>query len=121
MVVGVFVWHGRIVDLTLLPALNAISTQQAAPTKAKVKEVDHFLNYMATYPNNAVSYHASNMILHIHSDAACMVLQEAQLHAGGYFYLSSFPHKTEDIPLNGAIYNECSNIRNVMGLAVDAE
>eukprot|EP00957_Ditylum_brightwellii_P064176 4869357-Ditylum_brightwellii.AAC.1 len=84
--------------------------------------MDHFLNYMATYPNAVVRFHASDMILHIHSDAAYMVLPEARSRAGGYFYLSSKPEKdTDNIPLNSAVHNECSTIRNVMGLAAEAE
>eukprot|EP00957_Ditylum_brightwellii_P024354 1837601-Ditylum_brightwellii.AAC.1 len=74
---GLFLWYRRIVDLTLLPALNAISSQQAAPSEETVKKLDHFLDYMATYPNAAVCFHASNMILHIHSNAAYIVLPEA--------------------------------------------
>eukprot|EP00957_Ditylum_brightwellii_P045026 3415788-Ditylum_brightwellii.AAC.1 len=74
--VGIFLWYGQIVDLTLLPALNAILAQQSAPTEQTVKELDHFFNYMWTYPNAAVRFHASNMILHIHSDVAYMVLLE---------------------------------------------
>jgi len=78
---------------------------------------------MATYPNAAVRFHASNMILHVHSNAVYMALPEAQSHAGGYFYLSSKPNKTNSnkIPLNGAIRNKCSTICNVMGPAAEAE
>eukprot|EP00957_Ditylum_brightwellii_P165029 12564374-Ditylum_brightwellii.AAC.2 len=77
---------------------------------------------MATYPDAVVRFHASDMILHIHSDAAYMVLPEACLRAGGYFYLlSKHDKKTTSIPLNGAIHNECSTIQNVMGSAVEAE
>eukprot|EP00957_Ditylum_brightwellii_P131528 10031960-Ditylum_brightwellii.AAC.1 len=62
------------------------------------------------------------MILHIHSDAAYMVLPEARSCAGGYFYLSAKPVKTnDDIPLNGAVHSECSTICNVMGSAAEAE
>eukprot|EP00957_Ditylum_brightwellii_P058664 4449091-Ditylum_brightwellii.AAC.1 len=63
------------------------------------------------------------MILHIHSNAAYMVLPEARSHAGEYFYLSSKPNKNNstNIPLNGAMHNECSIIHNVMGLAAEAE
>eukprot|EP00957_Ditylum_brightwellii_P114585 8737087-Ditylum_brightwellii.AAC.1 len=73
--------------------------------------MDQFLNYMATYPDAVVRFHASNMILHIYSDAAYMVLHEARSCAGGYFYLSSKPDKkTTSIPLNGAIHSKCSTI-----------
>eukprot|EP00957_Ditylum_brightwellii_P027457 2075572-Ditylum_brightwellii.AAC.1 len=77
---------------------------------------------MATYPDAVVRFHASDMILHIHSDAAYMVLPGARSRAGGYFYLSTKPDKkTTSIPLNGAIHNKCSTIRNVMGSAAEAE
>eukprot|EP00957_Ditylum_brightwellii_P045572 3455636-Ditylum_brightwellii.AAC.1 len=52
--VGIFLWYRRIVDLTLLPALNIISSKQEAPTEETVKELDHFLDCMATYPNAAI-------------------------------------------------------------------
>eukprot|EP00957_Ditylum_brightwellii_P125297 9550342-Ditylum_brightwellii.AAC.1 len=83
--VGMFLWYGRTVDLTLLPALNAISAQQSKPTVQTVHELDHSLNYMWTYPNATVRFYASDMILHIHSDAAYMVLPEACSRAGRYF------------------------------------
>eukprot|EP00957_Ditylum_brightwellii_P115739 8829056-Ditylum_brightwellii.AAC.1 len=52
-----------------------------------------------------------------------MVLPKAQFCAGGYFYLSSKPNKniSTEIPLNGAVQNECSMIYNIMELAVEAE
>eukprot|EP00957_Ditylum_brightwellii_P199179 15183147-Ditylum_brightwellii.AAC.1 len=58
-----------------------------------VKEINHFLDYMATYPNTAIRFHTSVMVLHIHIDAVYMVLPEARLHTGGYFYLSAKPNK----------------------------
>eukprot|EP00957_Ditylum_brightwellii_P042129 3190569-Ditylum_brightwellii.AAC.1 len=107
----------------LLPALNAIAFQQSAPTEATLKETDHLLDYLATYPNATVCFHASDMILYIHSNAAYMVLPEARSRAGGYFYLSNNPatKNLADVPTNGAIHNKCSTIRNVMGSAAEAE
>eukprot|EP00957_Ditylum_brightwellii_P197593 15053736-Ditylum_brightwellii.AAC.1 len=63
------------------------------------------------------------MILYIHSDAAYMVLPEARSRAGEYFYLSNKPatKNLANVPTNRAIHNECSTIRNVMGLAAEAE
>eukprot|EP00957_Ditylum_brightwellii_P083734 6364394-Ditylum_brightwellii.AAC.1 len=110
-------------DLMLLPALNAIASQQSAPMEATLKEMDHLLNYLATYPNTTVSFHESNIILYIHSDAAYMVLPEARSCVGGYFYLSNKPATKNlvNVPNNGAIHNECSTVRNVMGSAAEAE
>eukprot|EP00957_Ditylum_brightwellii_P096430 7344296-Ditylum_brightwellii.AAC.1 len=117
---GIFLWYGQIIDLMLLPALNAISAQQVEPTVQMVKELDHFLNFMWTYPNTVVHFHTSNMSLHIHSNAAYMVLPEAHSRVRGYFYLSSTLTPTNNVPLNSAIHNECSSIRNVMGSAAEA-
>eukprot|EP00957_Ditylum_brightwellii_P074843 5687919-Ditylum_brightwellii.AAC.2 len=63
------------------------------------------------------------MILYIHSNATYVVLPEARLRAGGYFYLSNKPTNKNiaDVPTNGAIHNECSTIQNVMGLVAEAE
>eukprot|EP00957_Ditylum_brightwellii_P193011 14695753-Ditylum_brightwellii.AAC.1 len=119
--VRIFLWYRQIVDLTLLPALNGISAQQLKPTVQTVKDLDHFWNYMWTYPNADMHFHASDMILHIHSNAVYMVLLEARSRAGGYFYLSSMPTPNNEVPLNGAIHNKCSTIRNVMGSAAGAE
>eukprot|EP00957_Ditylum_brightwellii_P028132 2124117-Ditylum_brightwellii.AAC.1 len=85
--------------------------------------MDHLLNYLATYPNATVCFHASDMILYIHSNAAYMVLPEARSHAGWYFYLPNKPatKNIANVPNNGAIHNECSTIRNVMGSAAEAE
>eukprot|EP00957_Ditylum_brightwellii_P072926 5541697-Ditylum_brightwellii.AAC.1 len=121
--VGIFLWCGHIVNLTLLPALNTISAQQMAPTEETVKALDYLLSYMATYPNTTVSFYAINMILHIHNNAAYMVLPEACPRTSGYFYLFSKQNNTftKDIPLNGAIHSECSTIHNVMGSAAEAK
>eukprot|EP00957_Ditylum_brightwellii_P059417 4511112-Ditylum_brightwellii.AAC.2 len=85
--------------------------------------MDHLLNYLATYPNATARFHTSDMILYIHSNAAYMVLPEAQSHTGGYFYLSNknTTKNIADVPTNEAIHNECSTIQNVMGLAAEAE
>eukprot|EP00957_Ditylum_brightwellii_P010428 788936-Ditylum_brightwellii.AAC.1 len=89
-------------------------SHHSSPTEATVKETDHLLNYLATYPNATVCFHASNMILYIHSDVAYMVLPQAQLCAEGYFYLSNKPttKNIANVPTNRAIHNECSTIQN---------
>eukprot|EP00957_Ditylum_brightwellii_P055667 4217412-Ditylum_brightwellii.AAC.1 len=56
-VVSFFLWYAQAVDLTLLPTLNAIASQQSAPMEATLKEMDHLLDYLATYPNATVRFH----------------------------------------------------------------
>ena len=56
------------VDTTLLMPLNAIYTEKKSTEKTQAA-ADHILYYLVTHPDAAIWYHASNMIIHIHSDA----------------------------------------------------
>jgi hypothetical protein len=50
-------------------ALSAIAARQAKATITKEQAVNLLLDYVATYPNDGIVYHASNMILCAHADA----------------------------------------------------
>ena len=66
-IVGTFLFYTQAVDATMLKALNELSVQQAKPTANTARKITQFLNYCATHPEARVQYHASNMILYIHS------------------------------------------------------
>jgi hypothetical protein len=59
-------------------------------------------------------YHASDMMLAVHSDASYLSKSKARSQAGGYFFFSS---DTTDPPNNGAILNIAHIIKNVMSSA----
>ena len=80
------------------------------------------LNYAATHPDAAIRYNACDMILHVDSDAAYLVLPKARSRVAGYFYLSNASGPgLSDPPLNGALTVECSALRNVVSSAAEAE
>jgi hypothetical protein len=56
----------------------------------------HLLNYAATHPEAKIRYHASDMVLHIVSDASYLSASEARSRLGGYFFLSK--NMGPDIP-----------------------
>ena len=56
--------------MTIVVALSAIAGQQSRPTKQTEQQVEQFLDYMATYPEAKIRYHASDMVLNVHSDAS---------------------------------------------------
>jgi hypothetical protein len=121
-IVGTFLYYARAVDCTMLPALNQISTQQAKPTKMTNSDANMLLDFAATYPNAKLRFHASDMILHIDTDAAYLVMPNAKSRIAGYFYLSSHPSVTgAPVPLNGPILVECTTIKHVVGSAAEAE
>ena len=54
----------------MLAALNAISAAQAHATTTTMGDIVWLLNYTATHPDSTIHYHASDMILHVASDAS---------------------------------------------------
>jgi len=74
------------------------------------------LDYLATQEEAVLSYHASDMILAVHSDASYLSEPKARSRAGGHFFLSS---DTTIPPNNGAILNIA--LKNVMSSATEAE
>ena len=67
-VVGGFLYYARAVDPTMLVSLNIITSEQANKTEATTKSVAQLRNYAATQYEAITRYHASGIILHIHSD-----------------------------------------------------
>ena len=49
------------------------------------------MDYAATYPGLIVRFYASDMALHVYSDAAYLVLPNAKNCVAGYYYLTSIP------------------------------
>ena len=87
-------------DNTILAVINTTSQIQAKPTTTTTKLRDHLLNYCATKQNVGLRYHASNMALNAHSDAAFIVAPEAKSHIAGFFFLQIALHTTfQNVPI----------------------
>ena len=107
-VTGTFLFSGRAVDSPLLTPLSAIASQQGAPTENTMKRTKQLLDFVASQEDAVLTYHASDMILAIHSDAGYLNEPNARSRAGGHFFLSNdekYP------PNNGAILNISQVIR----------
>jgi hypothetical protein len=77
------------------------------------------LDYLATHPDATIRYHASDMILHIHSDASYLSVSNALSHLGGLFFLGNKSPKQDT--LNGSILNVAAVIKNVVASAAESE
>ena len=77
-IVGTFLYYTRAIDSTITTALNNISSEQAHATKHTFKKCKRLLDYAATYPSVLVCFYASDMILHINSNAAYLVKTKAR-------------------------------------------
>lgn len=69
-IVGTLLYYGQAINNTILTALNSISAEQAKPTKQTMKKSRCLLDYVATFPDVFICFHASNMILTSDSDSA---------------------------------------------------
>jgi hypothetical protein len=79
---------------------------------------NQILDYLATHPDATIRYHASGMVLHIHSDASYLSVSNARSRLGGLFFLGNkFP---EQETLNGSILNVAAVIKNVVASAAES-
>jgi len=118
VVTGKFNWYARGVDGTLLTPISALSAQQAKPTQSMMKRVKQFLDYAATQEPAVTTYHASDMVLAIPSDAGYLNEEGARSCVGVHHFLSE---NVDNPSNNGAIYNEASIIKLVTSSAAEAE
>ena len=119
-VVGVFLYYTRALDITMLPALNQIGSQQTQPTQRVMKKIQRLMDYTNTY-NTYVRFYASDMQLMIDSDAAYLVFTKVRSRIAGYFRLVNTPTSKYKYKDNGAIIIECHILKDVVTLAVEAE
>jgi hypothetical protein len=75
------------------------------------------LDYLATQEDVVLSYHASDMVLAVHSNASYLS-EPTRNRAGEHFFLSS---DTTVPPNNGAVLNIAHIIKNIMSSATKAE
>jgi len=117
-IIGIFLYYGRALDLTMLVSLGTLVAVQAEGTQATVEACTQLLNYAATHPDATLRFTASDMILNIHSDASYLSESKARSPAGGYFYLSD---NTEKPPINRAMHIHCSIMHSFLASATEAE
>ena len=126
-ILGTLLYYARDVDNTMLVAISTLASVQAKGTEATMVAAIQLLNYCATHPNASVRYKASDMILHVHSDASYLSVHGARSRVGGYFFLSQtpppngYPPNASQAPLNGPVHVNSIIMTNVMSSAAEAE
>jgi hypothetical protein len=113
-----FLFLSRAVDSTLLCPISAIASQSSKPTEDTIQQTLQLLDYLAMQEDAVLFYHASDMVLAVHSNASYLSKPKAHSQAGGHFFLSS---NTTVPPNNGEILNIAHIIKNAMSSATEAE
>jgi hypothetical protein len=99
--------------------LNDIAREKTKVTEKTQAFTNQMLDYLATHPDATIRYHASDMVLHIHSDASYLSVSNTRSHLGGLFFLGNKFPKQET--LNGSILNVAAIIKNVVASAAESE
>jgi hypothetical protein len=99
--------------------LNDIATEQTKAAEKIQAATNKLLHYLATHLDDTIRYHASDMILHIHSDASYLSVSNARSRLGGLFFLGT--KTAEQDTLNRLMLNVASVIKNVVASASESE
>ena len=119
-------YYGIAIKNNVLVTLGNIGLEQAAATPLTINKVNHLLHYLASNPIATIRFHASGMILPIHSNTSYFPVSKARSRARGVYFLSDT--KPDNITfnkytpvLNGFIFLLCKIPRNIMASAAEDE
>jgi hypothetical protein len=118
-VTGYVLYYARSVDPTILMPINDIATEKTKATEKRKVVTNQLLYYLTTHPDATIRYHASDMIIHIHSDASYLSVSHARIRLGGLLFCGDKPPKEEN--LNGSILNVASFIKNMVASAAESK
>ena len=115
-------YYGITIANTVLVTLGDLRSEQAATTALTSNNVNHFLYYLASNSNDTIRFHASGMILFIHSNASYLSVAKYRSRASSVYFLSD--PKTDNVTfneytpvLNAFIFVLCKILRNIMASA----
>jgi hypothetical protein len=120
-IVGSILYYARTVDMTILMALSSIAVEQMKATEKTMGRCIQLLDYLASNSEAKVRYHASDMVMNIHSNESYLSEMKARSRACGHFFMGWMPKNGEPIKLNGAFYVKTTILRFVVASAAEAE
>lgn len=127
-IIGLFYYYARVVDPTMMVALGELASMQTLGTATEqvAKNMVWFLNYTSMYPNAMLLYRASNMVLHVDSNASYLLIVKAQSSVNGHFYLcnqTTNPNlpPSQSLAPNGPAHTVCGILQNVIALTAKAK
>ena len=79
------------------------------------------LDYLASKPNTTIRFHASKMILNVHSNSSYLAEPNAKSRVAGHYFLGEIPKNGRPIMTNGNIFIMCGILKFVVCSAAEAE
>ena len=108
-------------DNAIIKALNSLASQESTATENAEKNINQFLEYLATNPDPKIRHFASDMLLTAHSDAACVNELKAKSTAAGYCWLRNKTDTDKRFKNNGAIHVLIKIIKLACSSAAESE
>ena len=105
----------------MILAFSEISCVQSKHAQHTKQECQKLMNHAATHPNVIVRCCASDMVLHVDSDAACLVLPKARITMSGCFQLSNYLNDNCLPFLDVATLVVCKILQHVVSSATESE
>ena len=84
-IVGSILYYAREVNMTELMALSTIASEQTKGTEQLMDKALQVLDYLATHPDATIRFHATDMVMNIHSDASYLSAPNSRSRACGHF------------------------------------
>jgi hypothetical protein len=101
---GSNLYYARAVNKTILMALSSIAVEQTKATTRTMGRCIELLDYLATNSDAKVQFHASDMVMNIHSNVFYLSKTMACSQACGHFFMGWTPKNGKAIRLNRALY-----------------
>jgi hypothetical protein len=120
-IVGSILYYARAVDMMVLIALSTIAVKQTKATEKTMAQCTQLLDYLSGHADAKVRFHASDMILNIHSDASYLLETNARSCACGHFFMGWMPQDGKSICLNGAFHVSMTILHFVVTSTAKAE
>ncbi len=120
-IIGSILYYARTVDMTILMALSSIAVEQIKATEKTMGRCIQLLDYLASNLEVKVRYHASDMVMNIHSDASYLSKMKARSRACKHFFMGWMAKNGEPIKLNGAFHVNTPILRFVVASAAEAK
>jgi hypothetical protein len=120
-IVGGILYYAKAVDMTVLMALSTIATEQTIATKHTLERCMQLLDYLAHNADAKVQFHASDMVMNIHSDTSYLSEAKARSQTCGHFFMGWQPKNGKPIRLNGTFHVSATIIRFVVASTAKAK
>jgi hypothetical protein len=118
---GSILYYARAVNMIVLMALSSIVMEQTKATDRTLERCIQLLDYLASNNPAKVRFHASDMIMNIHSNASYLSAPGSQNHTCRHFFMGSILKDNKPIVLNGAFHTSTTAMRFFVASAAEAE